>query len=98
MGVMILFKDQTTNTAGSQDVFKYSQRAPGKQAILIADGTFDGATVSVQARRPGRDWLTITDSEFTAEGMSMLNGGSFDVRGVMTGAGASTSVTLEIVE
>jgi hypothetical protein len=95
---MILFKNQTTDTAGSQDVFKYSQRSPGKQNIIIADGTFDGATVSLQARRPGRDWVTITDSEFTAEGMSMLNGGSFDIRGAMTGAGVSTSVTLEIVE
>jgi hypothetical protein len=95
---MILFKNQTTDTAGSQSVFKYSQRLPGKQNIIMAEGTFDGGTVSLEARRPGRDWVTITDSEFTAEGQSMLNGGSFDIRGALSGAGASTDVTLEIVE
>jgi hypothetical protein len=95
---MILLSNQAVDTTGDQDIFQYSQHNGGKRSTIVVDGVFDGATVSLEIRRPGRTWVTPTDGSFTAPDAVVLEGGIFDVRGAVSGAGGSTKVNFEIIE
>ena len=63
---------------------------PG-QYMFRCDGTFGGATVSLQQRSPdGVNWLDITDASVTAEGSFLVNlAGEVGVRAVVTGGAPS---------
>jgi hypothetical protein len=92
---MFLLQDQTTNIDGTSIEFNpidYNEK------IFICSGTFDGCVVKVEVKGDG-DWVGCGDeSVFTEKGscLIVLRGGLF-VRGVVSSAGAGTSVSLEMV-
>jgi hypothetical protein len=66
----------------------------------IAEGTFDGATVTLEARRAGvGEWIAVGSyTTFTAAGFGnfqLANG--VELRGSVSSAGATTSVTLTVL-
>lgn len=85
----IFFSEQTAN--GNSE----SATHTGGPLTVFCDGTFDGATVKLQVRRPGGDWQDDTDLTFTAGGhinLQLVSG--VEMRGDISGVGASTSVNL----
>jgi len=90
---MDLLVNQTTNVSGNGADWS------GGEGTVICEGTFDGATVTLEAQFADGDWVACGDlTIFTAAGFSNLNLGKwFKLRGVVTGAGAGTDVTLKIV-
>ncbi|MFA7587659.1 MAG: hypothetical protein WCY11_15935 [Novosphingobium sp.] len=61
-------------------------------------GTFDGATVTLQASFDGgTTWIDVgEDATFTAAGMTNFSLGPCKLRGVVSGAGGTTSVSLAV--
>lgn len=65
-------------------------------------GTFGGATVTLQASPDGTNWLDVTDDyddpiTFTAAGIVAVQMSAHAFRGVVSGAGGSTSVSMAIL-
>ena len=94
---MILLNKQAANTDGTQKTIMHPTPNKFGIATVIASGTFDGATVSLECKGALGDWAAISDASFSQAGSVTLLGGGFELRGVVTGAGASTSVNLEVV-
>lgn len=99
---MKLLINQTTNTSGSQEVFTHEYRQnsrPQNQSWVVVSGTFDGASVALEIRRPEGEWITVENATFTEAGIVEINllGAAFEIRGGLTDAGASTSLTLEVL-
>lgn len=61
-------------------------------------GTFDGATVTLESSSDGGStWLPVgADATFTEAGQANFSLGPCKLRGTVSGAGGSTSVTLAI--
>lgn len=58
---------------------------------LYAFGTFDSATVKLQASPDkGTTWLDVTDASFTAAGMLRLDFAASQIRANISGGGADT--------
>jgi len=94
---MLILRNQMVNTDGSQEQKFYPAPPNGGIGTLIATGTFDGATVSLEMKGQHTEWVAVADSSFTQAGTASLLGGGFKIRGVVTSAGASTDVNLEVV-
>jgi len=62
---------------------------------LYVWGTFDGATVKIQASPNGVDWLDITGVSYTSETVENLEIVANSIRAVVTGGGGSVSVNVE---
>lgn len=90
-----LLKGATTSASG--DEFKMLQLNDGRKAVIYADGTFDGCTITTEISYEGGDWTTLPDAVFTAAGGVVLNGGGFDIRGTVSSAGSSTAVNLRVI-
>jgi len=63
---------------------------------LACTGVFDGATVTTELY-VNDEWVALDDATFTSAGVVKLEGGYYNVRGSVSGAGGSTSVTLALV-
>jgi regulation of enolase protein 1 (concanavalin A-like superfamily) len=70
---------------------------PGGPVMLIVRGTFNGATVKLQASDDGTNWVDVQYAAFTAALAVLfeLPIGS-KIRANVSGAGASTSLTVAI--
>lgn len=67
--------------------------------VFVCDGTFDGCTVKIQIQ--GKDnWVDCgSDAEFTQGGACKIDlRGGMNIRGTVVDAGASTDVSLQIIE
>jgi len=92
---MFLLEDQTTDVSGTGIEF---ESVDYNEKLFLCSGTFDGCTVTVQVKGEG-DWVGCgSESVFTESGACsvLLRGGLF-VRGVVSSAGGSTSVSLEMI-
>jgi len=97
---MYLLENQTVNTDGSQTTIEGS----GGTLLIQADGTFDGATVTIQGRMHGFTWqdlednngevVSLTENEIVVAGWCKAG---FQIRGSLTGAGGSTDVSVGIL-
>jgi hypothetical protein len=94
---MFILKKQTANTDGSQQKKFYPAPAHGGLGTILATGTFDGATISLEMKGEGTEWVTVADSSFTQAGAASLLGGGFNLRGVVANAGASTELNIEVL-
>lgn len=90
------------NNAGNGNGTTYAIPESGnrnKEAIrtLFVYGTFDGATVKLQASSDeGSNWIDVPDASFTAAGAVNIVGHLPHVRGVVTGGGGSVSIDMDI--
>lgn len=65
-------------------------------ANLQVFGTFDSATVTIEASLDGTNWTPIDNGEFTEPLLRTLRLKNCSLRATMTDAGASSSVTVQI--
>jgi hypothetical protein len=102
MSKQITFLDATDTTGSGTLVEEVSQPhvhvgfSPGRYT-LVAWGTWDGATVSLELSPDGgTTWIAITGASFTDDGAANIDTqAGLTYRGAVSGAGASTSVTLK---
>lgn len=91
MSQTTLLTNQTTDGNGSAITW------PGGRGTLIITGTFDGATLSIQARAQDgsdSDFATIKDGSFTAaEPVNVDLGEGTKIRANVSSAGGSTNLT-----
>jgi hypothetical protein len=89
---MKFFTNRTTD--GNSDAFDW----PSGKGTLRASGTFNGATVKLQASFDGgTTWIDAgADATFTAPGLANFSLGPCKLRGVLSGAGGSTSISFAI--
>ena len=92
---MELLKNQTIDTTGSQDTEKWK----GGKGTVLCEGTFDGATVSLEASYDDGEWVPCgADTSFTEAGLILLELSSgFILRGSVSSAGGSTDVSLTVI-
>lgn len=97
----LLLDTQTSNTDGSQSTLTMANSLLfGKYITVVAYGTWDGATVTLEfSPDSGSTWITAgTNTTFTDNG-----GGNFwsnyglDIRFSLTSAGESTSISAGVV-
>ncbi len=60
-------------------------------------GTFDDSTIQIQFSPDGVEWFTPPNGTFTAKTIANLSISSYFIRAVVTGAGASTSVSMTVI-
>ncbi len=83
---MFLLQARTTNGSGTaMENTSYLQS-------VYCWGTFDGATVTLEASPDNSEWFTIVTC--TAKSVRGIGVNARFLRGTVSGAGASTSVTL----
>ena len=95
-----LLEDQTTDTTGDQDSFRFSPSFNNGKGAVQATGTFDTCTVKLEfSPDRGDNWYEVTsDTTFTSPGWSNFElQGIVDLRGSTISSGASTSVSLVIL-
>lgn len=69
---------------------------PGEETHISALGTFDGATVTIQALVDG-EWFDVPDGAFTeAFEIVRVNGDSTRIRAAVTDVGSSTSIAVNL--
>lgn len=69
---------------------------PGEETHISALGTFDGATVTIQALVDGQ-WFDVPDGEFTAAfEIVRVNGDSTRIRAAVSDVGAATSIAVNL--
>ena len=79
----------------------FTHLSVGGAHILSATGNFDGASVNAQVRSkddPNSEWTNVTNGLFTAADareISILPSG-YEARGLISSAGASTDVFMEV--
>jgi len=60
-------------------------------------GTFDGASISLEASPDGSNWFVLGDAvSFTEKGVGAFQLGPCRLRATLTGAGAATNVTARL--
>jgi hypothetical protein len=93
---MKLLDTITTNTTGSSfDLKDVSRNLTGTVSYTVACfGTFNGATVKLQVSPDNTNWIDAYS--FTTQEGIIYDGGFRYARGVLSSAGASTSLTLEL--
>ena len=97
-----IFEDQETNATsavyqvGSIASRKAHPGIAGETITVMAAGTFDGATVTLEAApRAAGPWLAIPDGAFTAATVQLTAlSRRVYLRAVVTSAGASTSLSV----
>lgn len=68
------------------------------QNTLYAFGTFDTATIALEASPDGgTTWLAVTDASFTEAGMIRLDFAATHIRAVVSSVGGSTSLSFWIL-
>lgn len=98
--MFLLLDEQTTNTTGVEDTVEWNISSEFNNGAVQAFGTFDGATVALQySPDAGTTWFEVGDfTTFTYEGNGLFYlPGKYLLRGTVTGAGASTSVSLGVL-
>ena len=97
--MITLLSEQTADTDGSQDYETFSPLVSGVNSmVLFVEGTFDGATAGLEIKHPtGGDWIADSDLAFTSAAVKKISlpSGSL-VRGYVSSAGASTSLTVRM--
>lgn len=69
---------------------------PGEETYISALGTWDGATVTVETYVDGA-WRAVPDGEFTADfEIVRTNGPGTQLRAVVSSAGGSTSLAVNL--
>lgn len=90
-----VFDDQQGNANSS------TRQGPGRYCRVYAYGNFDGATVKLQMKPVGAsttDWVDTAAMTFTASGFhDIFIGQNEHIRGVVTGAGVQTEVSLDVL-
>lgn len=103
-GNLALFSARTTD--GSTDAFTPADLGlqPGDRFTAYGRGTWDGATLTLQASENGSAWFTAkdyagNDAALTADGIVHIPIGSLDLqyRWTISSAGASTSLNAGVV-
>lgn len=83
---MQLLSARTTNGSGTSiENYSYLQS-------VYCWGTFDGATVTLEGSPDNSEWFTLTS--FSVKGVKGIGVNARYLRGTVSSAGASTSVTL----
>lgn len=86
-----LFSARTSNGNSS------SVSHPGGPVLLIARGTFDGATVKIQVSDDGTNWVDLQYAAFTAAIATLMELPiNTLIRANVASAGAGTSITVAI--
>ena len=91
---MDLLAGQTANTTGAQTTTGWN----GGEGTVVCEGTFDGATVTLECKAPeSSEWVACgTETTFTEAGVAQISlAGGFLLRGSVSNVG-TTSVTLRI--
>lgn len=90
---LLLFNGETSDGNGDEQTAHY----PGVW-LIYASGTFDGATVKLQYKPPGHaSFLDVPGALFTAAGVLEVRVSAAEqLRGNISGAGGSTSITLSV--
>lgn len=92
---MKLLNAQTTNATGSTtDLADVARNFSERSYTVVCYGTFNGATVKLQVSPDNSNWIDAYS--FTSQDGIMYDGGLRYVRGVLSSAGGSTSLTLEL--
>lgn len=92
MATITLLSGQTSNASGTAKTW------PGGYGTLVIDGTFDGATVTIEAAKQDGDFEIVQDGAFTnAERLNLTFGANMLIRATVSGAGASTDLDAVIV-
>lgn len=87
-----LLNAQTTSANGVAITLKRPLNVPREGSLFIF-GTFDGATVTIQDSMDGTEWFDVPSGAFTAKSRANYQTHAQYVRAVVSGAGASTSVS-----
>lgn len=97
---MLLLDAQTTNTDGSQTTLPCT----GGTLLVQIAGTFDGATVTLEGEIEGLGYVALSDDAgtvFSASANTIIVvttcKAGLNVRAALTGAGASTSVSVAVL-
>ena len=93
-----LLLNQTANvTTDALALSSIYNKADSEYWTVICSGTFDGATATLQIKGPSGDWVSLTETTFTAASAIVTPlSPNVSVRAVVSSAGASTDITLEI--
>ena len=89
---MNIMTDQNT---GASEEFKYVYGT--KLANVFITGTFDGATVVMQAKAPNGDWVDVKDGEIFEPTMASFTSFPFTGRLNIINNTANTSISAEVV-
>lgn len=92
--MITLLSGATANGPGPELGFVQPQLQ--KRKTLQIWGTFDGATITIEVSPDGVQWNPLPDGAFTAADVKDLKVSASKVRAVVSGAGASTSVSAAI--
>jgi len=95
MSAYLLLNDQSANVDGTPKTLG----ASGDRVVFIS-GVFDGATVTLQVESPNKvgTWIPLSEGVFTEVQAWILIGvrDELNIRAVLSAAGGSTDVTVEI--
>ena len=70
----------------------------GREYLLTLKGTWDGATVTLAARDSGLGtYVAVEDGSWSANAEARLVPPSYGIRFALTGAGASTSISVTLI-
>ena len=94
----VILEGVTANTTG--DAVTLNNIGIDRVTTIYAWGTFDGASVALQVSPDGVEWFDITGGDtgtFTAKEARVIEVSAYAIRGVVTSAGASTSLNLTVM-
>lgn len=95
MQAYLLLDDQTLNIDGQSKTLG----ASGDRVVFIS-GVFNGATITLEVESPNKPgtWIPLSEGIFTDEQAWVLIGirDELNIRAVLSNAGGSTSITVEI--
>lgn len=95
-----IFVNQTANATSQshkRQWFITSKVIPFATQTVYVWGTFDGANVQLQVSPDGVEWFTPLNATFSAKAVTNINVSAYYVRGIVSNAGASTSVNLVVL-
>ena len=92
----LVFSSSATSNASYPDTSGYDIEEVGSPFQFSASGTWDGATVTVEAKPLDHtNWIAVSGSALTADGTVEITGGAGDfIRATVSGAGGSTDLIL----
>jgi hypothetical protein len=91
---MLLLSARTTDGSGSSVIVRHQNRGGTPVFTAMAFGTFDGATVTLEVSPDGTEWVSAY--AFTSEEVKLIEGTFYAIRGTVSSAGASTSLSLTV--
>jgi uroporphyrinogen-III synthase len=92
--MITLLEDHTSSSNGTAVALRNPNNRDYRTYTVYATGNFDGATVKLQISLDNINWVDVTS--FTSAGAVLAEFRASYARGVVSSAGASTSLTLRM--